>query len=178
MYILLFLFWLLLNGKLTVEVVGLGLVIVALMAALEWSLFHYGPAQELRVLRKVPVFCAYLPVLVWEILKAGLVVGRDILFRRYRLTPTLVTFRADLNTDFGRFLLANSITLTPGTITVDLHDNHYLVHALDASLVEGLDDGVFVQPLVKMEALGAAQAPDTPPAEPQAEEAKEENHEH
>ena len=74
--------------------------------------------------------------------------------------------------------LANSITLTPGTITVDLHDNHYLVHALDASLVEGLDDGVFVQPLVKMEARGAAKAPDTPPAEPQAEEAKEENHEH
>ena len=45
-------------------------------------------------------------------------------------------------------------------------------------LVEGLDDGVFVQPLVKMEARGAAKAPDTPPAEPQAEEAKEENHEH
>ena len=44
--------------------------------------------------------------------------------------------------------------------------------------MEGLDDGVFVQPLVKMEARGAAKAPDTPPAEPQAEEAKEENHEH
>ena len=133
MYILLFLFWLLLNGKLTAEVVGLGLVIVALMAALEWGFFHYGPAQELRVLRRAPVFCAYLAVLVWEILKAGLVVGRDILFRRFRLTPTLVTFRTDLTTDFGRFLLANSITLTPGTITVQVEGNQLTVHCLDKS---------------------------------------------
>ena len=152
MYILLFLFWLLLNGKLTVEVVGLGLVIVALMAALEWSLFHYGPAQELRVLRKVPVFCAYLPVLVWEILKAGLVVGRDILFRRYRLTPTLVTFRADLNTDFGRFLLANSITLTPGTITVQVEGNQLTVHCLDKSMLDTSPDGTFQRWIRKMEA--------------------------
>ena len=151
MYILLFLFWLLLNGKLTVEVVGLGLVIVALMAALEWSLFHYGPAQELRVLRKVPVFCAYLPVLVWEILKAGLVVGRDILFRRYRLTPTLVTFRADLNTDFGRFLLANSITLNPGTITVQVEGNQLTVHCLDKSMLDTSPDGTFQRWIRKME---------------------------
>ena len=151
MYILLFLFWLLLNGKLTAEVVGLGLVIVALMAALEWSLFHYGPAQELRVLRKVPVFCAYLPVLVWEILKAGLVVGRDILFRRYRLTPTLVTFRADLNTDFGRVLLANSITLTPGTITVQVEGNQLTVHCLDKSMLDTSPDGTFQRWIRKME---------------------------
>ena len=151
MYILLFLFWLLLNGKLTVEVVGLGLVIVALMAALEWSLFHYGPAQELRVLRKVPVFCAYLPVLVWEILKAGLVVGRDILFRRYRLTPTLVTFRADLNTNFGRFLLANSITLAPGTITVQVEGNQLTVHCLDKSMLDTSPDGTFQRWIRKME---------------------------
>ena len=151
MYILLFLFWLLLNGKLTAEVVGLGLVIVALMAALEWSLFHYSPAQELRVLRKVPVFCAYLPVLVWEILKAGLVVGRDILFRRYRLTPTLVTFRADLNTDFGRFLLANSITLTPGTITVQVEGDKLTVHCLDKSMLDTTPDGTFQRWIRKME---------------------------
>ena len=152
MYILLFLFWLLLNGKLTVEVVGLGLVIVALMAALEWSLFHHGPAQELRVLRKVPVFCAYLPVLVWEILKAGLVVGRDILFRRYRLTPTLVTFRTDLKTDFGRFLLANSITLTPGTITVQVEGDKLTVHCLDKSMLDTSPDGTFQHWIRKMEA--------------------------
>ena len=57
----------------------------------------------------------------------------------------------DLKKNRHLVALANSITLTPGTITVDLHDNHYTVHALDASMVDGLDDGVFVQKLMDME---------------------------
>ena len=152
MYIVLFLFWLLLNGKLTFEVIGLGLGITVLMGALEWKLFGYSPRQELRVLRKAPVFCAYLPVLFWEILKAGLVVGRDILFRRYRLTPTLVTFQTDLKTDFGKFLLANSITLTPGTITVQVEEDRLTVHCLDKSMLDTSKDGTFQRWIRKLEA--------------------------
>lgn len=151
MYIVLFLFWLLLNGKLTVEVIGLGLVITVLMAALEWKLFGYSPRQELRVLRKAPVFCAYLPVLFWEILKAGLVVARDILFRHYKLTPTLVSFHTDLKTDFGKFMLANSITLTPGTITVQVEGDKLTVHCLDKSMLDTAPDGTFQRWIRKME---------------------------
>ena len=74
----------------------------------------------------------------------------------------------DLKKNRHLVALANSITLTPGTITVDLHDNHFTVHALDASLVDGLDDGVFVQQLMDMEekhmaqdaAAAAAKAPE------------------
>ncbi|MGM9604938.1 MAG: Na+/H+ antiporter subunit E [Faecousia sp.] len=152
MYILLFLFWLLLNGKLTAEVVGLGLVITVLMGALGWGLFGYSPARELRLMRKAPVFCAYIPVLFWEIIKAGLVVARDILFRRYVVTPTLVTFRTDLKTDFGRFLLANSITLTPGTITVQVEGDKLTVHCLDKSMLDTSPDGTFQRWIRKMEA--------------------------
>ena len=151
MYTVLFLFWLLLNGKLTAEVVGLGLVITALMAMLEWKLFGYSVKQELTILRKAPVFCAYLPVLFWEILKAGTVVGRDIVFRRYKLTPTLVSFHTDLKTDFGRFLLANSITLTPGTITVQVEGDKLTVHCLDKSMLDTSPDGTFQRWIRKME---------------------------
>ena len=151
MYIVLFLFWLLLNGKVTAEVIGLGTLITALMGALEWKLFGYGPRQELAVVRKTPVFCAYLPVLFWEIIKAGIVVARDILFRRYKLTPTLVTFRTDLKTDFGRFLLANSITLTPGTITVQVEGDKLTVHCLDKSMLDISPQGTFQRWIRKME---------------------------
>lgn len=151
MYIVLFLFWLLLNGKLTFEVIGLGLGITVLMGALEWKLFGYGPRQELQVLRKAPVFCGYIPVLFWEILKAGLVVGRDILFRHYKLTPTLVSFHTDLKTDFGKFLLANSITLTPGTITVQVEGDKLTVHCLDKSMLDTTPDGTFQRWIRKME---------------------------
>jgi multicomponent Na+:H+ antiporter subunit E len=66
--------------------------------------------------------------------------------------PQLVQFDVDLKKNRHLVALANSITLTPGTITVDLAENHLLVHALDASFVDGLDDGGFVQQLMDMEA--------------------------
>lgn len=152
MYIILFLFWLLLNGRLTWEIVFLGLAIVALMAVLEWKLFGYTPARELRLLRKAPILCAYVPVLFWEIIKAALVVARDILFRHFTLTPTLVTFRTDLKTDYGKFLLANSITLTPGTITVQVEGDRLTVHCLDKSMLDTSPDGTFQRWIRRLEA--------------------------
>ena len=151
MYIILFLFWLLLNGKVTSEIVLLGLAIVAAMGLLEYWLFGYTPKMELRLIRKAPIFCAYAPVLFWEIIKAALVVARDILLRRYVVTPTLVTFQSGLKTDFGRFLLANSITLTPGTITVQVEGDTFTVHCLDKSMLDTSENGTFQRWIRKLE---------------------------
>lgn len=151
MYLLLFCFWILLNGKVTIEIVLLGFVISAAMVWMEYQLFGYTPKTELRILRKVPILLAYLPVLLWEILKAGYIVSRDILFRRYQLTPALVTFRTGLKTEFGRFLLANSITLTPGTITIRVEGDRLTVHCLDKSMLDPSDDGVFQRWIRKLE---------------------------
>lgn len=152
MYVLLFCFWLLLNGNVTLEIVLLGLAVTALMALLEYTLFGYTPKTEGMLLRKAPVFCVYIPVLMWEILKAGWAVSKVVLFRRYKVTPTLVTFRTDLKTEFGRFLLANSITLTPGTITVQVKGDRLTVHCLDKSMLDTSDDGVFQRWIRKLEA--------------------------
>ena len=148
---MLFCFWLLLNGNVTLEIVLLGLAVTALMALLEYTLFGYTPKTEGMLLRKAPVFCAYIPVLMWEILKAGWAVSKVVLFRRYKVT-TLVTFRTDLKTEFGRFLLANSITLTPGTITVQVKGDRLTVHCLDKSMLDTSDDGVFQRWIRKLEA--------------------------
>ena len=74
---------------------------------------------------------------------------------RYELEPALVTFRTTLQSESARVLLANSITLTPGTITVSLDGDEYMVHCLDKSLGIGIDTSVFVQMLTKMEELAA-----------------------
>lgn len=152
MYILLFCFWLLLNGKITAEILLIGLAITAAMGFLESRLFGYGLGNEAKILRKAPVFIAYIFILLWEILKAGWVVSRIILFRHYVVNPTLVTFRTDLKSDFGKFLLANSITLTPGTITVQVEDDLVTVHCLDKSMLDTSHDGVFQRWIRKMEA--------------------------
>ena len=176
MFICFFALWIVLNGRWTTEIALFGLAFAAAAYAFVWKYMGYSPKVDAALVRRLPSAIRYGAVLVREIVKANLTVAGMILKQDFEPKPQLVQFDVPLEKNRHRVALANSITLTPGTITVDLHDNHYLVHALDASLVEGLDDGVFVKPLVKMEARGAA--PDTPPAEPQAEEAKEENHEH
>ena len=57
------------------------------------------------------------------------------------ITPTMIRLRASQKTDAARVLYANSITLTPGTVTVDIHDNVILVHALIREAAEGLAEG-------------------------------------
>ena len=67
--------------------------------------------------------------------------------------PILVHFTTNLKTSTAKTLLANSITLTPGTITVTLEDNEYVVHCLDKSLAYGMDDSIFVKLLTEIEDL-------------------------
>ncbi len=61
-------------------------------------------------------------------------------------------FGTDLQSELSKVILANSITLTPGTITVSLEDNRFCVHCLDRELAEGMENSVFVELLKKMEA--------------------------
>ena len=197
MFICFFALWIVLNGRWTTEIALFGLAFAAVAYAFTWKFLGYSPKVDAALVRRLPSAIRYGVLLVREIVKANLTTAGMILKKDFEPDPQLVRFDAPLVKNRHRVILANSITLTPGTITVDLQDNHYLVHALDASLVEGLDDGAFVQALAAMEARSAAPAdpaapeapetpeapeapetPETPEAQPQTEEAKEENHEH
>lgn len=85
----------------------------------------------------------YLLWLVWQILLANFHVLGLVLHPRMmdKINPRFVTFRAKkLNCEFARYVLANSITLTPGTVTVDVDGDVFLVHALSDTTAEGVPD--------------------------------------
>lgn len=67
--------------------------------------------------------------------------------------PALIYFDSELKTGLAKVMLADSITLTPGTITVSLEENHFCVHCLDKELAEGVEESVFLELLEKMEAV-------------------------
>ena len=153
MYLFLYLIWIAFNGKITGEICLLGLLIVAAVGVIARALFRYTPATEGYILRRVPLFLAYVAVLVWEILKANFDVLRFILFRKRAAEPSMMSFDVELETEWARFLLANSITLTPGTITVYTHDNRFTVHALTGEMLDGIECSRFVRLLQRMEAV-------------------------
>ena len=65
----------------------------------------------------------------------------------------MVTFDVHFNTEIAKVLFANSITLTPGTITAEIDGDTYRVHALDESFVSGINEGKIIDILRRMEAL-------------------------
>lgn len=81
-----------------------------------------------------------------------------VISSKYEIEPVLVQFKTDLKSDVSRVTLANSITLTPGTITVSLKEDEYLVHCLDKDLSEGMEDSAFVKRLRRMESKKGAKS--------------------
>ena len=151
MFICFFALWVVLNGKWTTEIGVFGLVFASLAYGFTWKYMGYSPKVDFALFMRIPSAVRYGVNLIVEIIKANLAVTKLILKPDYMPEPQLVQFDVDLKKNRHLVALANSITLTPGTITVDLHDNHFTVHALDASFVDGLDDGGFVQQLMEME---------------------------
>ena len=151
MFILFFLIWVIFNGQLTAEIAAFGVVIAGVMYWFLCRFLNYSPRYDVFLWRKAPLLAQDMLTLVWEILKANLSVFRLIYTAEYELEPAVVHFKTDLRTTFARVLLANSITLTPGTITVALSGSEYTVHCLDKELAEGISSSVFVKLLKKIE---------------------------
>ena len=82
----------------------------------------------------------YLPWLVWEIFKSNVRVARIILSPRLRVDPSIMHFRASQRTDLGRFIYANSITLTPGTVTTGIVGDDLEVHAIVQEEIDGTEE--------------------------------------
>ena len=151
MLLLFFMAWIIFNGNFTLEIVLFGVVIALGMFSFICKFMDYSIQKELRFYKLIPAFFQYVFFLVKEIVQANLSVCRLILTRRETIEPVVVRVHADLKTETARVILANSITLTPGTITVSLTGQEMLVHCLDKSLSEGMEDSVFVKLLQKME---------------------------
>ena len=148
---MLFCVWVILNGRITMEICILGILVSAAIFAFLCRFLDYSVKKELLLFRLFPLFVRYLWVLVEEIVKANVCVLKIILSPELQPEPAVVYFDTRLRSGIARVMLADSITLTPGTITVSLEGNHYCVHCLDRELAQGLEDSVFVELLEEME---------------------------
>lgn len=152
MFFVLLLLWIVFNGKLTAEIVVLGVLLSAAVFAFSCKFLGYSVKRDLRIARNAGLMLRYIAVLLYEIFKANIYVVRFIIVPKAKPEPVLVHFTVPLKSDAAKVVLAHSITLTPGTITVELRDNEYVVHCLDKSMAEGMGDSRFVRMLERMEA--------------------------
>lgn len=151
MFIVFLALWIIFNGTVTFEVIWIGSLISALLYLFVCRFMGYSIKKDWRGFLNILRVLRYVITLIWEIIKANTQVIRFILSSKYEVEPVLVKFTSDLKKESSRAVLANSITLTPGTITVTLTGNEYVVHCLDKDLATGMEDSTFVKQLRKLE---------------------------
>ena len=140
-----FLLWIILNGRVTTELVILGIVIAAVVFLFARYAFGYSLRIELLIWKHLPWAVVYFLNLVKEIVKAAIQVAGIIVNPEKHPDPVLVEFDSEFHTMFQNAVLANSITLTPGTYTVEQEGNHFKIHCLIPAMGEGLDSSSFVK---------------------------------
>ncbi len=136
-WILLALLWLGLSGFYDPIHLAFGAVSVTLVSAISWRHLSGGGAIGTGIARLVRL-ALYLPWLLWQIALANV----DVMLRIFGtrpIDPCIVRFKPELVSDFGRATLANSITLTPGTVTVEItEEGEFIVHALNREAADAV----------------------------------------
>ena len=156
MIIIIFVLWLLLNGRFTadagmVQVCVTGLIVSGFSYFVAYKFLGITPAKELKFAKKLPLFVLYVLVLIKEVIVANFLMAKVIARKKENNEPEIVRVRIPLKTQWARVILANSITLTPGTITADFDGDVFTIHCIDSSFDAGIESSRFVKLLERLE---------------------------
>lgn len=151
MLVLFFAFWLILCGRVTVELLLIGVALTAMMYFFVWACFGYTWRSEVKVLKLIPLAALYLMVLAKEIVMANIAVLKIVWFKNIPIEPSVVKLKIPFKTDAAKSVLANSISITPGTISATVDGDDFYVHCLNVDMIEGIDESRFVKLLRTME---------------------------
>lgn len=147
LFILSLIFWLLLTFKLTVPNIIVGIVASG-FCSLFFGRFFITNVYKLLQPKRYFWFFIYLFIFIWECIKANLDVAYRVLHPAMPIRPGIVKVKTALKSDLAKMLLANSITMTPGTISVDIIDDNLYIHWIyirseDPEVYTGMITGVF-----------------------------------
>jgi len=138
LWLTLFIIWLIANGSLAYQTVVAGLVVSALIA------FVFARFSRVyRVISWSPLviyyYFLYLTVFLFELIKANIQVMRLVFSPKIHIHPGIVEIKTELKSPMGRLALANSITLTPGTLVVDIRGDSLFVHCIDVKSIDKIN---------------------------------------
>jgi multicomponent Na+:H+ antiporter subunit E len=137
---ILFVFWVVLTTTFVVYELVLGAICAALVTTISFAILAHSIDSRItpKVMLRFPFFAL---ALIWEIIKANLDVALIIISPRLPIAPRIIEYETYLPDDLPRTVFADSITLTPGTVTLELEEDVLYVHCLAPHHEEGLREG-------------------------------------
>lgn len=142
-FVVLFAFWVIFSGHFEWEYLLIGAGAAALATFVSRFLIFpqtgYRGGLESPLPRLIPLrFARYALRFLWEMIKANIQVAWIVLQPRLPVAPAMLRLHSNLSRPVSQVTLANSITLTPGTLTVEFEDGNYLIHTLTPESAESL----------------------------------------
>jgi multicomponent Na+:H+ antiporter subunit E len=123
----LFILWILLTSTLAWDELTVGFIFSAFIALFTWNRFTRKGFSGITF-KKVAYSLFYISIFFWEMFKANFDVAYRVLHPKMPIKPGIVQIKTDLKSDIAKLILGNSITLTPGTLTVEIIEDNLLIH--------------------------------------------------
>jgi multicomponent Na+:H+ antiporter subunit E len=139
-FFLLYAVWLLWSGHMEPLLLVLGLLSAALVTWLSYRMRLID--REAFPYHLTGRLLAYIPWVLWQVIKTNVDIARIILHPKLPIFSHLIFLEVKQQTELGRVIHANTITITPGTVTLDVRDGYFVVHALtrESAAQDGTDD--------------------------------------
>jgi len=151
MPLILFFLWIILNCRASGDVQASGVLAVLLVFDFCLQYTAYSARNEWVALKVGGMLLQYLLLLLWEMVLANIQVIGIVLSPKIKIRPCIIHFQPKLKSTLGRVLLANSITVVPGSVTAEMTDKGYRVHALTPEIAESVRNSAFEKLIQKME---------------------------
>lgn len=147
------LFWLILAQTFNIERILIGILICIVVFVFNKDFLNIYKKNYSLSISNLKYSLLYITVLIKEIIKSNFHVAKIVLSPKLDISTTIVTIDTKLKSDFNKTILANSITLTPGTLTLDMTEDKLIIHCLDMKTAKALQHSSFENILLKKEAL-------------------------
>ena len=149
MFFVLLILWLVMNGRITLELVIFGVLLAGLVTLFAVKVIGYSIEKEKTIYHNIPIYLHYVVNLISEIIKSTIAV-MGVILSGEKPDPVIIEFNSGLDSRFKNVLLANSITLTPGTYTLFVTGDHFVVHCLKEEYSVGMGDASFIRILRRL----------------------------
>ncbi len=151
MIFVLYILWFIFNGRFTAETAVVGLIVCCVLYFFLCRFLGYSVKNDIASIKKIPLFAVFFIILFFHIVLSNISVIKIILSPHKKPESKITTFNPGLKSFSARCILANSITLTPGTYTLKLEDGQYTVHALVPDFAKDLNSMPILKYIRKME---------------------------
>jgi multicomponent Na+:H+ antiporter subunit E len=148
------LFWLILIPRYTIENIVAGLLVCWGALWFSSELLVEDEHASIYSRKGLVLYFRYVYHLVIEIVKANIDVAKIVLSKNMDIQPHFFKVPLHIKKDLNKVIYANAITLTPGTLSVDMDDDFILVHALTTAAANGIEGSILEQGIIELEELG------------------------